>query len=245
MDLVIIVAAIALGAFVKGATGTGLPMIAIPVMAMFLGVERAVVIMAIPAIASNVWMLWTHRRRLRDTRDLPTLLGFGIVGAVLGTWLLDVLDPRLLSLALAGVIVGYIVVFLTAPGFRLRPGLTRYLSAPVGGAAGALQGATGIAGPLLSTYLHAYRLDRAAYVVSVTTLYLVFAVAQVATLAGLGLYSPERLRDSLLALLPMALILPLGNRAAGRLSHRTFEYTVLAVLLAAAATMTYEALASG
>ena len=39
LDLVVIVAAIAIGAFVKGATGGGLPQIAIPVMAAFLGVE--------------------------------------------------------------------------------------------------------------------------------------------------------------------------------------------------------------
>lgn len=241
MDLLVIVSAIALGAFVKGATGSGLPMIAIPVMATFLGVERAVVLMAIPGVVSNTWLLWVHRRRLPDTRDLPTLIGAGVLGAVAGTWLLKALDPRLLSLVLSGVIVGYVVVFVSRPGFRLRPGLTRYLSAPVGGVAGALQGATGISGPLLSTYLHAYRLERAVYVVSITTLYLVFAVAQVFSMTGLGLYSAGRLRDSLLALLPMA-VLPLGNRVARRLSRKAFDYTVLTVLLLAAATMTYDAL---
>ena len=41
LDLVVIVAALAIGAFVKGATGGGLPQIAIPVMAAFLGVERS------------------------------------------------------------------------------------------------------------------------------------------------------------------------------------------------------------
>lgn len=244
MDLLVIVAAIALGAFVKGATGTGLPLIAIPVMATFLGVERAVVLMAIPAVVSNTWLLWVHRRSLADARDLPTLLVTGIAGAVAGTWLLKALDPRILSLVLSAVVVAYVVIFHTRPGLRLRPGLTRYLSAPVGGTAGALQGATGISGPLLATYLHAYRLDRAVYIVSITTLYLVFAVAQVFSLAGLGLYSAGRLRDSLLALLPMV-VLPLGSLVARRLSREAFDYTVLAVLLLAAATMTYDALFAG
>jgi hypothetical protein len=48
LELGIILVAIALGSFVKGVTGSGLPQIAIPVMAIFLGVERAVVLMAIP-----------------------------------------------------------------------------------------------------------------------------------------------------------------------------------------------------
>ena len=59
MDLVVIVVAIGVGAFVKGVTGTGLPQIAIPVMAAVIGVERAVIIMAIPGILSNGW--WSAR----------------------------------------------------------------------------------------------------------------------------------------------------------------------------------------
>ncbi|MQA88242.1 MAG: TSUP family transporter [Streptosporangiales bacterium] len=244
MDLAIIVAAIALGAFVKGVTGAGLPLIAIPVMTMFLGVEHAVVIMTIPGVVSNAWLVWIHRRHLPEARDLRTLVGTGIVGAAAGTWLLKSLDPRFLSLVLAALIVGYAAVFVTRPGFRLRPGLTRYLSGPVGGVAGALQGATGISGPLVSTYLHGYRFERAVYVVAGATLYLVFSVTQVFSLAGLGLYYLERVWEGLLALLPLVLI-PLGNRVAGRLSRRAFEYIVLVLLLLMAAAMTYEALFGG
>ena len=63
LDLVVIVIAIAVGAFIKGATGGGLPQVAIPVMAPFLGVEHAVVLMAIPGIVSNAWLVRTAPRR--------------------------------------------------------------------------------------------------------------------------------------------------------------------------------------
>ncbi|MGH8881913.1 MAG: hypothetical protein ACRD0P_31950, partial [Stackebrandtia sp.] len=69
VDLVVIVAAIAVGAFIKGATGGGLPQIAIPVMAVFLGVERSVVVMAIPGVVANGWLVWSHRTEARLTRD--------------------------------------------------------------------------------------------------------------------------------------------------------------------------------
>ena len=68
LDLVVIVAAIAIGAFVKGATGGGLPQIAIPVMAAFIGVERSVVIMAIPGVVANGWLVWSHRAEAPQTR---------------------------------------------------------------------------------------------------------------------------------------------------------------------------------
>src|ERR687896_571392 len=103
------------GAFIKGATGQGLPQIAIPVMASFLGVEHAVVVMAIPGIVSNSWLMWTYRDHLQRTRDLPAMLVTGILGAVAGTALLTTLDERVLSLALASVIVLYVVIFFTQP----------------------------------------------------------------------------------------------------------------------------------
>lgn len=240
-ELAIIVVAIGIGAFIKGVTGSGLPQIAIPVMASFLGVERSVVIMAIPGIVSNVWLLWTFRDSFRSSRDLQVLLPIGIVGVIIGTWLLQALDPRILSLALALMIVAYVVLFISPVEIHLPPRVTRWTSPPVGLAAGALQGATGISGPLVQTYLHAYRLDKHVYVVSIVTLYGVFSVAQVVTIAGLGLYSASRLFESLLALVPMAIMLPLGTRLARSMSQRVFDFWILALLSASAAKLAYDA----
>ena len=60
--LAIILVAISIGAFSKGLTGIGLPTIAIPILAGFLGVEHAVVVMTIPVAASNVVIVWSYRR---------------------------------------------------------------------------------------------------------------------------------------------------------------------------------------
>jgi hypothetical protein len=103
LDLVVIVAAIAIGAFVKGATGGGLPQIAIPVMAAFLGVERSVVVMAIPGVVANGWLVWSHRAEASGTRDLPVMMACGAVGSVIGTMALKGLDARVLSAVLAGI----------------------------------------------------------------------------------------------------------------------------------------------
>ena len=97
LDLVVIVAAIAVGAFIKGATGGGLPQLAIPVMAVFLGVEHAVVVMAIPGVVANGLLVWSHRAEASKTRHLPAMVGAGIVGSVIGTMLLKSLDGRVLS----------------------------------------------------------------------------------------------------------------------------------------------------
>jgi uncharacterized membrane protein YfcA len=241
-ELSIILVAMVVGGFVKGATGLGLPPIAIPVIASFLGVEHAVVVMTIPGVVSNAWLLWIHRSHVRRTRDLPAMLATGVFGSVAGTTLLTTLDDRILSLTLASVIGLYVVVFLAHPNFSLRPTVTRYTSPPVGLAAGLLQGSTGVSGPLLSTYLHALRLDKEAYVLSVTTVFLVFSVVQTVALAALGLYTENRLGESLLALVPIMIMLQIGARLTQGLSRRAFDLIILAVLIASGARLVYGAL---
>ena len=244
MDLVVVILAIGVGAFVKGVTGTGLPQIAIPVMATVVGVERAVMIMAIPGIASNLWLVGTHRHTRHETRDLGVLLATGVVGALVGTVALTSVDGRWLSLVLAVVILAYVVVATRRPDLRLSPALTRFTSPPVGLLAGGLQGATGVSGPLLSTYLHGFALTPIAYVFSLSTLFLVFSAVQVATLAGLGLYTVTLLRDSALALIPMSVMLPLGTRLSRRIPVATFRRLILVGLAVTAAALVYGALSA-
>lgn len=242
-ELAIVVAALAIGSLVKGITGSGLPQIAIPVMAIFLGVEHSVVVMAIPGIVSNGWLFWSNRSFLTETRDLPVLVASGLLGAVGGTWLLKELDPRLLSGVLALIIVIYVVLRFVRPTFRLSPTATRALSPPVGLGAGVLQGATGISGPLLTTYLHSYGLEPRAYVVSLVTLFQAFGIAQAVTLVGLGLFTRDRVAGGVLALVPMLLFLPLGAYLGRRISTRSFDVWILALLLASAGKLGHTAIA--
>lgn len=240
--ILVIGAACAAGSFIKGATGQGLPQIAIPVMASFLGVESAVVIMAIPGVVTNSWLLWSHRDHYHRTRDLPVLLATGIAGAVAGTFLLRALDEDILALVLAGLILIYVTTFFARPGLRLSEAFTRKTSPPVGLAAGVLQGATGISGPIISTYVHSFRLDKEVYVLSITTVFQVFAIVQALTLAVIGLYTEDRLLLSFLALIPIMAALPLGTRFTSRLSRRTFDRLIIVMLLASAMKLIYDGL---
>ncbi|HEX4976985.1 MAG TPA: sulfite exporter TauE/SafE family protein [Nocardioides sp.] len=241
-DLLVIVAALSVGAFVKGVSGTGLPQVAIPVMAAFLGVERAVIIMSIPGIAANVWLVVAHRAARRESRDVPVLLGTGIAGAVLGTVLLTTVDARFLSAVLAVIILVYVGLRVAAPNLSLPPSVTSWVSPPVGFAAGALQGATGVSGPLLSTYLHAFALSPGAYIFSLSSLFLVFSATQVVTLVGLGAYTTRLVLEGFLALVPVAVMLPLGSRLGRRLGERTFSTVVMVGLAVAAAVLLAQAL---
>lgn len=240
-DLAVILVAIAVGSFVKGVTGSGLPQIAIPVIAIFLGVERAVVIMALPGIVTNSWLMWEHRAAARRTRDLPSLLVAGSVGSVVGTVGLTALRPAVLSLVLAGVGALYVILFLARREIRLPARVTRVTSPPLGLVAGALQGSTGVSGPILTTYLHAYRMERSAFIFASTTLFNVLAIAQVVTLFRVGLYTSGRLLESLVSLLPMLLFLRLGSAFSARLSQRRFDLALVALIAGSVLILAYGA----
>lgn len=241
-SLAVIVVAMAVGALVKGVTGSGLPTIAVPVMAGFLGVERAVVVMAIPTVVTNSWLLWEHRHEASGARDLPVMLGFGAVGVGAGVWALNELDPRLLAIVVAALIAVYAVVSLARPSFWLPPSLTRYLSPPMGFGGGVLQGATGMAGPIVATYVHGFRLPPSSYVFAITAQFQLFALIQVIVFLVLGMYTPARLLESLLALVPVLLVLPVGIRLARRLDRRRFDLAVLSVLVVMGTKLAYDAL---
>jgi uncharacterized membrane protein YfcA len=171
------------------------------------------------------------------------MVGAGVVGSVIGTMLLKTLDGRVLSGVLAVVIVGYIVLALAKPGFTLPDPVTRVGSAPVGLVAGGLQGATGISGPLLTTWLHGFGMPPRAYVFAISTLFFVFSSVQAITLATVGLYTPIRLLESLLALLPILIALPLGVQAAKKLSAQTFQRVILVLLAASVVSLVHDTFA--
>jgi uncharacterized protein len=232
-----VLVAVVLGAFVKGITGAGLPLIAIPVLATVVGPEEAVVVMTILTFVSNLLMIRAHRRPLGDVPDLVPLLVAGVIGTAVGVWLLRELSTDALSLVLAGTVMLYVIVRSTNPELRLSPHASRFTAPPVGLAAGTLQGAAGVSGPLLASYLHSYGMDRSTYLFALTLSLQVFGLAQIVGVAATGLYNADRLLMSALAVIPVVIVVPVGIALSRRLSTAGFDRLVLILLVASAAKL--------
>ncbi len=236
-EFAIAVAAVCLGAFVKSVTGLGLPIVAIPVMALFIPLEDAVVIMAIPAVASNVTLAWSTRRAWHGTVDVPVLAVTGALSALVGGALLVVLPEQVLLAALAATVFAYVALTLAHPHFTVSAGSRRWLSPTVGTAAGLLQGATGISGPVYGTYVHALRVEQDAYVLSVTALFAIAGIGQLVVLVASGLFTWTLFAASMLALVPALGFIPLGGRLRSSMSTDRFQGLVLVILTGAAAAI--------
>jgi uncharacterized membrane protein YfcA len=221
-----------LGGVVKGVTGMGLPLIGITVLATFLGVPHAIAILVVPTLVTNAWQLWSYRRSWQSGQMpfLVPMLVFGAVGIGIGTWLLVQINEAALQFGLAVMLLAYVALRLSSPHFRIRERLGVLLSAPVGLAAGVLQGATGISAPIGVTFIHAMRFERSAHVFAVSAMFMVFAVAQVPALTVAGFLTPHRWLESTFALLPVALFMPVGTWIGRRVNHATFDKAILALL---------------
>lgn len=231
--------ALGAGALCKGATGVGLPLIALPLLASTVGLQQAIGILLVPIIITNSWQIWAYRgaRSLPGLAFLPWFLGLGAVGIGIGTWALGTWPERVLELGLGGMLLGYVALRLARPGFRLSPWAALRLGPVAGLAAGTLQGATGINAPIGVTFIHALGLDRQATVLAVSTMFLGFALVQLPALIVAGIYRLDWLWLGIFACLPVAAFMPLGERLGRISSPRAFDLMVLGFLTFAGGRM--------
>lgn len=233
----------ALGAGVKGVTGMGYPLLAVPLISLVGGVEDAVVAVAAPNLAANAYLCWHARRGRHEARDLGRLAGWGIAGAVVGTVALVELPDEPLLVALALTIVFFVVQFLRHPELRLPAAVAHRWSPVTGTVIGVMQGALGVSGPVVGAWFHGYRLPRETYVYSITLLFGVTGAVQLAILLGQGEMTGDRAWAALAAAVPAAITLPLGVQLRDQLAGPTFDRVVLAVLLVSAVSLLLQVVA--
>ena len=225
----------------KSVTGLGYPLLAVPLIALAIGVEDAVVVVAVPNLAANVYLCWESRDARGDTRDLGRLIGFGMAGAVVGTLLLVRVPEEWLLIGLALTIGVFILNFLRRPELQMDRSVARRWSPVAGAVAGLMQGAVGVSGPVVATWLHGYRLPVRAYIHSVTIIFGTTGAVQLAILLAQGQMTVDRAVGAGVASVAVAVCLPLGIRLRGRLAGPTFDWVLLAVLCASAVSLVIDA----
>lgn len=240
--LALVLAAIAVGSFFKGATGIGLPIIAIPVLAAFLGAQHAVVVITIPTFISNVWIVWRYRRMAAGIPHLPVALLAAAIGTVTGAFVLAALSDTALLWLLILWIAAYLLNLAVNPGFRLEGKLARYLSPAIAAVGGLSQGATGISGPVVATWIHSYRLQAQVYVFGVSIMFLVIAFVHLVAVSGIGLMHQDRLWQGLLAVVPSLLFVQIGMWTTPYISPKWFNRIVIAIVVVMEVKMIWQVL---
>ena len=236
----LIFASLLAGSIIKGAIGLGLPLVAIPVLSLFVGVPHALSVVAVPMVATNAWQIWQFRKERADVPFLRSFLILGTGGIAAGTWLLSNSSSESLEVTLACAVFAYLALRLTRPNFGLSREAGLRFAPAAGLGAGVLQGATGVSGPIGVTFFHSMGLARGTFMFCTAAMFLLFATLQLTLLTGAGIATGETFVQGLFALIPAALGLPIGNRLAKRLSAKVFDRLVLFLLVATAVPLFYK-----
>ena len=231
LELVLILVVVAFSFWVKAIAGFGGPLVAIPLLAPFIGVEQAVVVISLANLVANLLLLWSNRHGAKPNRKLLTrLILAGAAGTIGGTVLLTRLDDTVLAILLAGTVFIYIAANLARPEFHLSKERGLALAIPVGAVGGLMHGATGNSGTVFGSFYHSLNLPRDEFVFALTVTFLGFGSLQIGTLVQLGSFGGDRLIQALIAIVPVFIVTPLGEAVARRLDSKVFGRVVLALL---------------
>lgn len=242
-DLIVVAIASLIGALVKSVTGMGYPLIAIPILTLWIGVESAVAVIALPSVVANALLSFGVRDERAETRDLPVLVVTSVFGAVGGTFLLVGAPEEPLLLGLAASVFFFVVQRFRSPELQLDAKFTARWAPLVGLLAGISHGAVGVSGPIVAMWLHGYRLSKDAYVFSLTSIFLVAGVAQLTVLVLMGEFDQDRSVASLVALVATLCMVPIGTRLRSRIDAASFERLILALLVVSGTALLYRAIA--
>ncbi len=221
--------------------GMGLPVVSVPVLAGFVGVEQAVLIMIIPSVVLNFYPAFTHRAGAGEVPELKRILLGALPGALLGAVVLQYASPRFLSTMLAAWIFAYLAMKFAHPDFRPSSAFRRRWSPLVGATSGALQASTGISAPIIAPYFNALKLKAEAYVFGVCICFGTFAAAHLAVAILSGALDLGLAMRGLTAIVPALIFIPIGVRARRFISPATFDRFIQIMLAVMGLRLLYTA----
>ena len=243
-DITVVLCALTLGATVKALTGMGLPLVAIPIASLFVPVETAVVAVSLPNMVSNALLIGEHRQGRSEATFLPRMVGWGIAGAVVGTWLLSTLDERVLLVMLAFAVCVFLVVSIRNPAFAWSANVARRGTPVAGFVGGVFQGAAGISGPIVVSWTHGMRMSKHAFVFAITVMFAITGAVQIVSMTALGLWTVERFAVAVVGAAVVGFITPVIMRMGRKITGTWFDRLILGVLGVSAVSLVVQAVTS-
>ena len=222
----------------KGIIGVGMPIVALPLLSLFIDIKSAVMLLSMPLIFSNVPQALEGGKTGRCLMQLmPVILGM-IPGLFLGVRVLLALDANPAEIIAGLVVMGVGGVTLLAPKLQLQSRLVLSTGITFGFFGGILGGMAAMSGPLVFIFLLAKGLRGKAFTKE-ASLFLV--VSSTGLLAILLTADPQfswlDVSVSTAAMLPVVLGMYVGQHLRDKIAPETFQKLVLIAIIAAGAEL--------
>ncbi len=219
----LVLAAFALGGFVKGAIGMGLPVVVLTLLALIMPLKAAMAIFLIPAVAANIWQATNGPFLPVLFRRLwPFLLG-AVTGIAMGVFATHDAPTETMVMFLGIMLVIYSTYALAGPRLP-APGRHENWLSPISGAlGGVIFGMVGVFIIPGLLYLETLRLPRDQLVQAMGLTFVTISGTLAVSMAGFNLVTGELALLSILGLLPVFGGIWLGQRVRHRIPEAFYR----------------------
>jgi len=232
-----VVCSLIVAGLLKGIIGVGMPVVALPLLSLFIDIKSAAMLLTMPLIFSNLPQALEGGKTGRClTQLMPVILGM-IPGLFLGVRVLLALDANVAKIIAGLVIMGVGGVTLLAPKLQLQSRLVLPTGITFGFFGGILGGIAAMPGPLVFIFMLAKGLRGKAFTKE-ASLYLVVSAGLLAILLTASRqFSWLDVSVSTAAMLPVVLGMYVGRHVRDKIAPETFKKLVLIAVIAAGAEL--------
>ena len=233
-----------LGGLAKGISGSGLPQIAVPLIALMTDAPTAIAVVQIPTMSINILQARPQGYPMSAVLPHWPIVAVLFVTTIVGVGLLTVTPPSILFVVMAGLTLTAALLLVLKPTFTLPVRLRLPIGVPLAGVAGVTAGMSSLGGPFLIPYLLSLQLPKNLFVAVISLCYLAIIVPTITFFLLWDIVEPVLFLYSGVAVLPALIGMWVGNRLRDQIDDAAFRKVVLAVLVVSAVGLIAKAIYS-
>lgn len=226
-ELVLCIVIIFVAYVIKGLSGFGSGLVAIPLLAFFLPLPFIVPVLALVSYTGTVYQSVTYRRDV-VWRDLWPLLPFSLAGITIALWLLVNADVTVLTFTL-GVFIFCYAAYSLLP-HDVKSG-SRWWAVVAGSSAGLIGALFGTGGPFYVLYLKMRQVTKQQFRATITMIFLVDGGIRIFGYFYSDLFTTKMVVLALVLLPVLVLAMYVGQHLHIKINDRRFNQVVSILLL--------------
>lgn len=230
-SLAVLLVTLAVAGFVRGFSGFGAGMIAMPLMSAVLGPRVAVVLFSLTDFVLTIPMLFPAFRKADWSTVLPAAIA-AFLTVPIGTYILTIVDPQIVRWAISCIVLGMLALLMS--GYRYRGSPKAPVSASIGVVAGLFSGAAGVAGPPVVTYWMSGPADKSVLRANLIAFFFFSASSSLVSYTIAGLFTVDVLAMFIMAAPVYAVCVWLGTKCLNIASEKQFRGVAFGLIVIAA-----------
>lgn len=230
-DLIVYVVAVLLGAyFIRGISGFGSGLVAVPLLALKLPLTFVVPLILLTDFTASLVLGGLNFKQV-DWREIRRLLPPGLIGVVAGTLLLVSLPTTPMLIGLGTFVILFALRNLLLAGREPKP-ISTWWAWPAGLTGGTVGALFGTGGPPYVIYLSHRMTDKGRLRATFSGLFFMEGLSRIASFSISGLMLDSRLLWAYLGAMPVALAaLWIGSHVHTRLTNAQMMKVISLILL--------------